>query len=64
MSRRPARFTQADIHRALKAAEQAGAQMTLEILPDGTIRLNPAVHNAGVPAPMNPGRGVERKIVL
>ena len=41
MSRRPARFTQADIARAIKAVEQANAQMTVEIAPDGTIRIVP-----------------------
>jgi hypothetical protein len=39
MSRRAARFTQADVCRAIKAVEQAGAHMTVEILPDGTIRI-------------------------
>ncbi|NLS69618.1 hypothetical protein E3H11_11965 [Bradyrhizobium brasilense] len=38
MSRTPARATQADIHRALKAAKQAGASAVL-VLPDGTIRI-------------------------
>ena len=41
MSRRPARCTQADIGRAIRAAAKAGAQMAVEILPDGTIRLTP-----------------------
>jgi hypothetical protein len=41
MSRRPARCTQADIKRAIKAAEAAGAHMAVDILPDGTIRLTP-----------------------
>jgi hypothetical protein len=39
MSRRPARFTEADVHRALKAAERAGPDWRVEVLPDGTIRL-------------------------
>lgn len=38
MSRRPARFTQADVRRALKAA---GSERAVEILPDGAIRLVP-----------------------
>ena len=42
MSRRPARFTQADVVRAIKAAEQAAKPMAIDILPDGTIRLTPA----------------------
>lgn len=41
MSRRPARFTQSDVARALKGAEQAGVKMAVEISPDGTIRLVP-----------------------
>lgn len=39
MSRRPARCTQADIRRALLAAKAAGVEVAVEILPDGTIRL-------------------------
>lgn len=38
MSRRPARCTQAEIARAIKAA---GPGMVVEILPDGTIRISP-----------------------
>lgn len=41
MSRRAARFTQADIARAIKAVEQTGANMCVEITPDGTIRIVP-----------------------
>lgn len=37
MSRRAARFTEADLFRAAKAAKRAG--MAVEALPDGTIRL-------------------------
>jgi hypothetical protein len=58
MSRRAARCTQADIHRAIKAVEQAGARMAVEILPDGTIRLSPANQNG--PEAIGP----KRKIVL
>ena len=36
---RPARFTIADLRRALRAAEQAGADYAVEIAPDGTIRI-------------------------
>lgn len=39
MSRRPARFTEADLFRAAKAAKRAG--MTVEALADGTIRIVP-----------------------
>lgn len=41
MSRRPARFTEADIRRALKAAERFDVPMAVEIKPDGTIRIVP-----------------------
>jgi hypothetical protein len=39
MSRRPARVTQADIARAIRAVEQTGANMVIEITADGVIRL-------------------------
>jgi len=38
MSRTPARFTQADVARTIRAAKQAGAG-SIELLPDGTIRI-------------------------
>lgn len=38
MSRRPLRFTEADLRRAKKVA---GTDMAVEVLPDGTIRLSP-----------------------
>ena len=40
MSRRPATFTQADVARALRAAEQvAPGRMEVEIAPGGVIRI-------------------------
>jgi len=39
MSRTRARVTQADIARALRAAQQAGPTWCVEVMPDGTIRL-------------------------
>jgi hypothetical protein len=39
MSRTPARFTQADVARSIRAAKQAGAG-AVELRPDGTIRIN------------------------
>jgi hypothetical protein len=42
VSRRPARFTQSDVSRAIKAVEAAGASMVIEIMTDGTIRIAPA----------------------
>jgi hypothetical protein len=58
MSRRPARYTQADIRRAIEASKKAGAQMAVELLPDGTIRLVP------VNQPSEPTLGEGRRIVL
>lgn len=42
MSRTPAKVTQADIARALRALQQSGIEGIVEILPDGTIRIVPA----------------------
>jgi hypothetical protein len=39
MSRTPARFTQADVARSIRAAKQAGAG-SVELLPDGSIRIS------------------------
>jgi len=39
VSRTPARITQADVARAIRAAKQAGAGM-VRILPDGTIAIS------------------------
>lgn len=44
MSRRPARFTQADIARAIRAIEQTGARMAVEVTADDTIRIVPIDH--------------------
>ncbi len=49
MSRTPARFTQADVARTIRAARQAGAA-AVELRPDGTIWV--ALHTA--PSPENP----------
>ena len=38
MSRTPARHTQADVARSIRAAKQAGA-VSVELRPDGTIRI-------------------------
>jgi len=45
MSRRPARVTQADIARSIRAAEQVGHGHVVEIATDGTIRILPANQN-------------------
>lgn len=41
MPRTPAKVTQADIARVLRAVAQTGAKMRVEISPDGTIRMEP-----------------------
>lgn len=46
MSRTPARITQADVARAIRAAQQTGAG-AVRILPDGTIRIDPQPDSAG-----------------
>lgn len=42
MPRTPAKVTQADIARALRAIKQTGADMAVEVAADGTIRIVPA----------------------
>jgi len=46
MSRRPATFTKADLARALAVAREHG--MTVEVTPDGTLRIVP-VNGAAAP---------------
>jgi len=46
MSRRSATFTKADLARALAVAREAG--MTVEVAPDGTLRIVP-VNGAAAP---------------
>jgi hypothetical protein len=59
MSRTPARFTQADVTRSIRAAKQAGAGL-VELLPDGTIRIS-LLDGSQMPAPpVEP----DREIVL
>lgn len=41
MTRGPSTFKLRDVARALKAAELAGVTASLDILPDGTLRLTP-----------------------
>lgn len=47
MSRRPSRVTQADIARAIRAADQCGSGRVIEITTDGTILILPAREGAG-----------------
>jgi acylphosphatase len=52
MTRRPARCTEADLKRAIKAVLALGAHGVVEILPDGTIRVEArAIQPANVNAP-------------
>ena len=60
MSRRVARFTQADIRRAVEAAKAAGEQWAVEIDPDGTIRIVQVTHKPR----QRPEIGLDRRIVL
>jgi hypothetical protein len=46
MPRTPAKVTQAEIARALRVAKAAG--MTVEVRPDGTIRIVPMDHTSEV----------------
>ncbi len=48
MPRTAATVKQADIARALRAAKQANLRMSLEILPNGSIRLVPIEKDAKV----------------
>jgi hypothetical protein len=56
MSRTPARFTQADVARTIRAAKQAGAG-AVELLPDGTIRIR-LDGGENPPRPVEPDREV------
>jgi predicted polyphosphate/ATP-dependent NAD kinase len=40
MPRTPAKVTQADVARVLRAVEQTGVDVVVEVLPDGTIRIS------------------------
>jgi hypothetical protein len=43
MSRTPARVSQADWNRAIKAANQSELPCVVEVTPDGTIRIIPSI---------------------
>ncbi len=58
MSRRPARCTQADIQRAIKAAAASEKPMAVEVLPDGTIRITPIPPQGSSTVPGEPKREV------
>lgn len=50
MSNRPARFTQADIARALRAVNSSGVPARIDVKPDGTISIVPGLPEAAAPA--------------
>jgi len=56
MTRTPARFTQADVARCIRAAKQAGAG-SVELRPDGTIRIE--LTEDKPQAPIEPEQEVE-----
>lgn len=58
-NRRASKFKQSDIQRALAAVAKSGANVVVEVTPDGTIRLVPAV--ATMPAEKAPDN---RRIML
>jgi hypothetical protein len=49
MSRTPAKFTQADIARALRAVSQCGIDAEVVLEPDGRIRIVPSEEDAKKP---------------
>ncbi len=54
MSRRPARFTQADIARALRAVESSGVPARVDVKLDGTISIVPTVAQINLVTPDAP----------
>lgn len=54
MSRRPALVTQADVARALRAAEQCREPRVVEITPEGIIRIVPASDRSPTPETYQP----------
>jgi hypothetical protein len=55
MSRRPAKVTQADVARVIRAAQQAApGRLVVEITPDGVIRIVPFVATSASAPPSAP----------
>lgn len=50
MSRRPARFTQADLARAIRAVDSTGVAARVDVLTDGTISIVLGLPEAVSPA--------------
>ncbi|MGF6434370.1 hypothetical protein [Bradyrhizobium elkanii] len=61
MSRTPARITQADVARAIRAAKQTGAG-SVRIMPDGTIRID--LQPEKKPEPQDNEVAPRRRLVL
>jgi hypothetical protein len=61
MSRTPAKVTQADVARAIRAAQSCGAGK-VRIMPDGTITIDPQPMKE--PRPEEKNVASERRIVL
>jgi hypothetical protein len=57
MSRTPARFTQADIARATRAAKQAGGSAVL-LMPDGSMRIELQPAGDKLEEPVEPRREI------
>lgn len=62
MPRTPARFTQADITRALRGVAASGVKANVEVKPDGTIVIVPQDREAETPLPAV--KEPEREIIL
>lgn len=58
MSRRPARCTQADIKRAIKAARDVGATVAVKIDQEGAIWLYPSAEPAEPEPQFDPNRRI------
>jgi hypothetical protein len=58
MSRRPANFVQADISRAIRAAQAAGPGWFIEVLPGGTIRIAQSLAADRAPPGREPQAGL------
>lgn len=60
MSRSPARVTQADVARAIRAVEQTGGNCIVEIDRDGTIRIVPTkLARTTTPVPLDDDDPIE-----
>jgi hypothetical protein len=64
VSRRPAKVTQPDIARTIRAIEQTGVRRIVEIASDGTIRIVPVERSFAAAKPKDDQLEEEREIVL